>query len=83
MFTNLSELLELQLLFTKQICLNSSSFVQFASFPFFYDIYRILHVIKRNIRHNAVAQIEYEAVFAFHPVEEAVNAVLNFFFVGI
>jgi hypothetical protein len=55
----------------------------FLVFVLFYHLYRVLHIIKRDIRHNAVAQVEDEAVLAFHTVEQAVDAFFNYFFIGI
>jgi len=50
---------------------------------FLYNLYRVLHIIKRDIGHNAVAQVEDEAGFVLHPVEQAIDAVFNYFFIGI
>jgi hypothetical protein len=50
---------------------------------FFNNLYRILHIIKRNIGHNAVTQVEDEARLVFHPIKQAVYAVFNYFFIGV
>jgi hypothetical protein len=42
----------------------------FRVFKLFNHLHRILHIVKRDIRHNAVAQVENEAVLAFHAVEQ-------------
>lgn len=49
----------------------------------FYYVNRVFHILKRDIRHNAVAQVKYKAIFAFHPFEEAINAVFYYGFIGI
>jgi len=36
---------------------------------FFNYINCVLHIIKRDIRHNAMTEVEYKSVLAFHPVE--------------
>ena len=50
---------------------------------FLYNFYRILHIIKRDIGHNAVTQVENEARLVFHPIKQAVYAVFNYFFIGV
>src|ERR1700754_2768040 len=49
----------------------------------FYHLNRVFHVIKRDIGHNAVAQVKDETLLIFHPIEQAVYAVFNYFFIGI
>ena len=48
-----------------------------------YYIYSVLNVIKRDIRHNAMAQVKYKPVFPFHPVEQAVDTFFDNSFIGI
>lgn len=50
---------------------------------FLYNFYRVLYIIKRDIGHNAMTQVEDEAGLVFHPVEQAVDAVFNYFFIGV
>jgi hypothetical protein len=45
-------------------------------------IYRILHIIKRDIRHNTVTEVEYETILTLHPVKEAVDAAGNRFLIS-
>ena len=49
----------------------------------FYHIYRVFHIIKRDVRHNTMTQIEYEAILTFHPVEQTVNTFFDHFFISI
>ncbi len=46
---------------------------------FLYHLHRVFHIIKRNVGHNAMTQIENVAVLAFHAVEQAVNAFSYYF----
>jgi hypothetical protein len=48
-----------------------------------YYLYRVLHIIKRDIGHNAVAQVKDKAIGTFHPVEQAIDAFFNYLFIGI
>src|ERR1700761_488505 len=50
---------------------------------FLYHIHRILHIIEWYIRHNAVAEVKYKTGLILHPVEQAVDTFLNYFFIRI
>ena len=49
----------------------------------FYYLHRVFHIIERDIRHNAVAQIKYETLLVLHTVEQAIYALFNYFFISI
>ncbi len=50
---------------------------------FFYYLYRVLHIIKWYIRHNAMTEVKYETFLALHPIKQTVDPFFYHLFIGI